>query len=637
MVTATLGLEIPMKSWIGIPLAVFATQGTPPQGPPAIVEGIVVRYGSSDAIPMATVELRKTTAAPVTPGVTLLQIPSGTTLPPGLQLPPGVQLAPTPVSLTATTNAEGRFQIQNVPAGEYRVYATRETGYVPGEFGQRSPTGEGLPLVVEAGQRHSGVRLSMALVGSISGRVVNAAGEPAEYARMGLVREAYRDGVRSWAFAQTALTDDRGEFRFYSLPPGKYFVSAAYWDNRSTRVPQSSEPSVYPNRFAGQQTYSAPMVIHRATESGEIVEEVVGPVYFPGTPEIARAKAIPLRMGENVQGISFSIASGTTAGRKVRGLVVNATTGVPAGAALVRLIPREPPGQTLTIPAATAGTEGSFEVAGVLPIAYSVIVSVTGATADPRQATAHSGYAVIDAGRSDVNGLKLVAAPGVDVPWRASFDEGMDDAAISRLRITLVRDPDIIGPRPVGGVISAGWTGIPDGFLTPPSQPVPSGGFALRGVAFGDYRVSVAGLPPGAYLKSVRLGNRDVLRDGVSILGQIDSPLEIILGKTGGQVEGRVVNRGKEPERNVPVVLVPVNRTRRDLYQKKSTDLNGRYRFDGVMPGQYKVFAWEDVLSGAWHDMEFLRTYENRGVTVDVAVGSPATAEVEVIPWSDGQ
>src|SRR4030095_6677431 len=172
-----------------------------------------------------------------------------------------------------------------------------------------------------------------------------------------------------------------------------------------------------------------------------------------------------------------------------------------------------------------------------------------------------NAYAVIDAGRSDVNGLRLVSAPGVDVPWRASFDEGVDDAAISRLRITLVRDPDIIGPRPVNGVISVGWPGVPDGFFTPQSQPVPSGGFVLRNVSFGDYRVTVAGLPAGAYLKSIRQGNRDVLRDGVSIPGAVENPLEIILGKNGGQLEGRVINRAKEPEGNVPVVLVPSNRT----------------------------------------------------------------------------
>ena len=328
--------------------------------------------------------------------------------------------------------------------------------------------------------------------------------------------------------------------------------------------------------------------------------------------------------------------------------MIDSATGNPAGGAVVRLIPREPPGQTLTIPSATAGADGTFEVVGVLPIAYSVLVTSTSppiALAQPGQPPPPAGarpgptnaYAVIDAGKSDVNALTLVSSPGVDVPWRASFDEGVDDAAIAQLRIMLVRDPDIIGPRPVGGVISAGWTGVPNGFVTATSQPAPTGGFVLRNVPFGDYRMTVGGLPSGAYLKSIRQGNRDVLRDGISILTAVNNPVEIILGKDGGELEGRVINRAREPEGNVPVVLVPSNRSRRDLYQKKSTDVNGRFKFDGVMPGQYKVFAWEDVITGAWQDAEFLRTYETRGVTVDVGTRSPATAEVEVIPWSDTQ
>jgi hypothetical protein len=121
------------------------------------------------------------------------------------------------------------------------------------------------------------------------------------------------------------------------------------------------------------------------------------------------------------------------------------------------------------------------------------------------------------------------------------------------------------------------------------------------------------------------------------VLGTIENPIEIVLGRTGGRLEGRVSNRDKQPEKNVPVVLVPANRSRKDLFQKTSTDANGRFKFDGILPDQYKVFAWEDVVTGAWQDPDFLRTFEPRGVTVDISNGKPVTTEVEIIPWSDGQ
>jgi hypothetical protein len=128
-----------------------------------------------------------------------------------------------------------------------------------------------------------------------------------------------------------------------------------------------------------------------------------------------------------------------------------------------------------------------------------------------------------------------------------------------------------------------------------------------------------------------------VLRDGLRVLGAVENPIEIVLSKMGGRLEGRVLNRDKQPEKNVPVVLVPANRSRKDLFQKTSSDANGRFKFDGILPDQYKVFAWEDVVAGAWQDPDFLRAFEPRGVTVNILIGTPVMTEVELIPWSDSQ
>ena len=600
-------------------LIALAVQGATPQSPAASVEGVVVRFGSNEPVPMTLVELRRVQAGPAVPGLPL-GFPAGPVGGPGT--PP-----PSP-PLTSMTNDRGAFQFAEVPPGEYRLYATREIGFTPAEYGQRSPSGEGIPLQIEAGKPHTGVRLAMAPTGAISGRVLLANGEPAEYARIGLLRAAYRNGNPIWIIAQATTSDDRGEYRFYALPPGKYWVSAAPWDSRSTRVPFTSEPTVYPNRFAGQQTMGAPMVIQRVLENGEIVEEFVRRIYYPGTPDEKTAKAIPVRAGEQVQGIDFSIAASMVHSRRLRGTVLDGETGKPAAGAIVRLTPRQPLGAGLIVPSTTAGPDGTFEVKGMTSGAYSMLVNFG------RTGTA---YMVIEAGEADVNGIKVVATQGADVPWRASFDDGSDEAAIARLRITLVRDPDVIGPPPVNTVMTAGWVGPPQGIITPQSQAVASG-FVMRNVPFGEYRLRLSNLPDGTYLKSIRRGGEDILRDGVKILGPSNNPIEIGIAKDGRKLEGRAVNRSKQPEANVPVVLVPAfDRYRGDLFRKVSTDANGVFRFAGIAPGPYKVFAWEDILDGAWQDPEFLRTYETRGVSVDIQDPRPAATEVEVIPWSETQ
>ena len=72
---------------------------------------------------------------------------------------------------------------------------------------------------------------------------------------------------------------------------------------------------------------------------------------------------------------------------------------------------------------------------------------------------------------------------------------------------------------------------------------------------------------------------------------------------------------------NRTVVLVPDlrHRHRRDLYKVAATDSAGRFRLDGLTPGDYKVFAWEIVEPGAWENSEFLSKYEELGQAITVA------------------
>jgi hypothetical protein len=82
-------------------LIALAVQGTTPQGPPASVEGVVVRFGSNEPVPGSLVELRRIQAGPVNPAL------QG--LPPGVVLTnvPGAQPPASP--LTTTTSDGGRF------------------------------------------------------------------------------------------------------------------------------------------------------------------------------------------------------------------------------------------------------------------------------------------------------------------------------------------------------------------------------------------------------------------------------------------------------------------------------------------------------------------------------------------------
>src|SRR5262249_29172664 len=100
--------------------------------------------------------------------------------------PPGHQTQST------TTSTDGSFRFDNVEPGEYYVVANA-AGYLPTEYGQRSPTGTGIAFEVRNGQRVS-VRLTAWPTSGISGRVVDADGDPVGRVQVVALRFIYSGG-----------------------------------------------------------------------------------------------------------------------------------------------------------------------------------------------------------------------------------------------------------------------------------------------------------------------------------------------------------------------------------------------------------------------------------------------------------
>ena len=73
-------------------------------------------------------------------------------------------------------------------------------------------------------------------------------------------------------------------------------------------------------------------------------------------------------------------------------------------------------------------------------------------------------------------------------------------------------------------------------------------------------------------------------------------------------------------------------RHRFDLYRVTTTDTSGRFRLQNVTPGAYKIFAWDQIESGAWEDVSVMQLYEGGGQTLRVQENSQQTMELKVIP-----
>ena len=79
-------------------------------------------------------------------------------------------------------------------------------------------------------------------------------------------------------------------------------------------------------------------------------------------------------------------------------------------------------------------------------------------------------------------------------------------------------------------------------------------------------------------------------------------------------------------------MLVPTNaRKRTALYKTLVTGSDGKFRFQEIPPGDYKLFAWEDIETGAWENAEFMRPYESRGRAVRVSENGKEEVQLNVI------
>jgi protocatechuate 3,4-dioxygenase beta subunit len=569
------------------------------QQPRASVEGVVTKMGTGEPLPNANVQLNLEDA----------------------QQPEERPVRPRPredFHHNAKSDANGRFVFEDVAPGTYRLIATYDGGYVPAEYGQRFPTEQGTIFELTPGQRMTGIQLAMPPTGAISGRVYDKNGEPVGKAQVAAMRQVYKNGRRGLTIVQMVATDDRGEYRLFWLPPGRYYVSAK--PDITELAMNMGQPNAYsaaalritpPMRFGTFEEASAPSIKTRRLKTGEVVEEMYLPTYYPGTANPQAAAPVSVPAGGAVGGVDVSTDVGLIRPHHIRGRILDKTTGQPLAQANITAVPRtEDP--YLTIASAKSNLQGVFDLAGLPPGSYQVFATRYG-----EALTGLAALASVDVADKDINNFSIVAAPEFKLSGRFVMEGGSS----SYPRVAdVTRDPQIVG------MLRGGFS------YNPPAAA--DGSFTLDGIVPGDFRVTLRGVSSDGYIKSMRLGNMDVLNEGLHLSGPPEGLLEIVIGANAGKIEGVVVDTRQQPLANRTVVLVPDIRLRQrpDLYKVVSTDNAGHFKMQGVTPGEYKLFAWESVEQGAWQDPAFIGTYENAGRPTHIYEGTSENLQLPVIP-----
>ena len=482
---------------------------------------------------------------------------------------------------SAVTGPDGYFKLTGIEPGEYRLRASDE-GYLPAEYGQYDYDQPGTSLTLGSDDHVRNVVFRLVPAAVISGRVTNESGEPLTKVQVQALRHAYSEGQRQMVLAASKSTDNRGEYRLAGLRPGRYYVSATCRMGQSAVVGES-------------RLNVAPCFRYAST-------------YYPGTTDPTRAVPVELQYGGEISGvdISFTPATGVT----VRGRVLNTITTRSRRRPTLQLFPRNPSSRAfLTRPETVADAEGKFEIPNVLPGSYMLTASWED------QEERYTGQLAVEVADVDVEGLTVVIDAGLRLSGRVQV-EGVTDFNLALLSILLAP----LGEAPVS---------------TPTAHVEPEGEFSFQNVPAGTYRVTVTGSGGDVYLKRVTLGGQDVLKPGLDLTyGTAHGTLDVLLGTGAGRVDGSVVDEQGNPAPGARVALVPAPtlRSRTDLYRTTITDQYGNYTLGGIVPGEYKLFAWQDAPAGAYEDPDFLRPFEGDGVPVTVLERGQLTLHLSAIP-----
>lgn len=515
------------------------------------IEGVVLENGTNRAMANVQVSLTPESPSRVLYGATTYR-------------------APTALK-TVVTDKDGRFIATGLPPGRYRLSTALE-GFVflrPDRL--KASRDIGVWVQVGAGQTVRGVELKMVREGTISGRVLDVTGQPIPgnaasvtlqrytYDENGNRRLAWVPGISYPNAAGSFLRmNDRGEYRFYGLPPGEYFLTVSGSDFAMT--------------------------------TGRIRKTT----YYPGVTDEARAEPIRVDAGQEIR--LNTLVPIETSGPAVRLRFTNP--------------PSEPGGISIHIGQGALfgsrnafGGPDKFELAGVAPGHYEALIVTSNSFVKTS----------FDVGTTSID-QEITLNPGARVQIRRFVEDAAGQRFPGSFGCSLRTEsgsPFLCGAELDGSMYVRGT--LPSFSLD--RKPPPT-------IAHGAYQFDLGDVPNNAYVVSATAGGRDILRDGLKIDGNTEieivmtSPGSFITGTVSDSMGNKL------SDAVVALVPDATRRNFSHFYRSGISDVNGSFELRGVGPGNYHLFAWSDLEGAAYRNADFMKPFEDRGTPVRVEKGA---------------
>jgi hypothetical protein len=473
-----------------------------------------------------------------------------------------VRVAPPNTEVSVSTDSDGRFVLNNLRPGRYYISATL-AGFGPLDSSLAFPRGAYVNLA--GGQRVEGIILKLAETLSLSGKIVDANGNPARSVMVTPRQKQYNSSGTETLMTVRALsgrTEDNGAYRISGLLPGEYYVMTS----------NLGALTYYPGVRSVNE--AVPVLITKTDVTG-----------------------IDFRMlPEEKHSVRFQIAGIHPIPKEINLVLQSSNAFAPTF-----------PAQTLPTPA-----DGWFTIPSLPPADYNLAIQ----WADPPEN---------ENGPATLAGRQIVSFTVVD----RNLDLGLvviQPPTMVKGKVTFKSAP----PFSINIILSltALDTRHSNWWLDS------NNAYSISFVPAGRYTVGTSALPEGQFLAAATYNGIDVLGRRFAVDASSAPELDIVIDGPAGKVSGTAIDPKSSPVSNALVVMLPPA-DRREALDNSSvarTDQSGRFTFDRVPPGDYRLLSVTNMPENAYKNADWLKNYETRGVSITVGKGAALETTLRVIP-----
>ena len=522
-------------------------------------------------------------------------------------------------SKTAMTDAEGRFEFRDLPAGRFNLSATK-SGFVTVQYGQTRPFESGKAIDLTDAQVMDKADIAMPRGSVISGRLVDEFGDPIADAIVSAMRSVWAGGRRRLQpTGRTATTNDLGQFRVYGLSPGDYFVTATFRGGDMIAVEMAMAATM--GGVAGGPTGSNP-------NSG------YAPTYFPGTSNGAEAQKISVAVGQEAQNTDFALLPVKLS--KISGSVIS-SEGKPVDGSMINIVPRNADAGAMMMMFGGARTDknGNFSISNTAPGDYTLqsrsMTFVTSGGGDNMTFTARIGGAEgsdaevgsvpVSVNGEDISNVIIVTSKGATATGHLTFEGGSKPDTLTNIRVSAMA-ADNEGPM-------MGMGGGGSGTVKA------DGTFELRGLS-GTRILRAINLPQGWILKSIRVNGADVTDGGIEFKpGEALTGVDVLLTSKVTEVNGAVKGAGSQPAKDYTLVVFSDEPQRWAAVNSRyiaatRPDQDGRFQIKNLPAGGYYAIAVDYLAQGDWNDPDVLERLKTRATKFSLDEGETRTLELKM-------